>query len=167
TLGAAAHRAWVPQRIGAGADPGAGRTSGGLSRGFREYLSPLHRGRAQGPARTGAGARLPRSTGRPARPAVRRPGRRELARRVGLAEVGLVTRPTRFRLCIMMFLEFFIWGAWFVTLGSYLAANLHASGAQNARAYYTPPWGAHIAPVTVRPAPDPHSNARRPPPTSH
>src|SRR5205823_4981826 len=115
----------------------------------REYLSTLHRGRAQGPARTGAGARLPRSTGRPARPAVRRPGGRELARRVGLAEVGLVTRLTRLRLCIMMFLEFFIWGGWFVTLGSYLAANLHASGAQTALAYSTQSWGAIIAPFIV------------------
>ena len=59
-----------------------------------------------------------------------------------------MTRLTRLRLCIMMFLEFFIWGGWFVTLGSYLAANLHASGAQTALAYSTQSWGAIIAPFT-------------------
>ena len=42
-----------------------------------------------------------------------------------------MSRTIRARLCLMMFLEFFIWGGWFVTLGSYLASALHASGAQS------------------------------------
>ena len=41
------------------------------------------------------------------------------------------------------------WGGWFVTLGSYLASNLHASGAQTALAYSTQSWGAIIAPFIV------------------
>ena len=48
----------------------------------------------------------------------------------------------RFKLFLMMVLEFFIWGGWFVTMGSYLAANLHASGAQTGLAYSTQSWGA-------------------------
>src|SRR5438874_10723059 len=61
----------------------------------------------------------------------------------------------------MMFLEFFIWGGWFVTLGSYLAANLHASGAQTALAYSTQSWGAIIAPFIVGLIADRYFNAER------
>src|SRR5580704_2154644 len=61
----------------------------------------------------------------------------------------------------MMFLEFFIWGGWFVTLGSYLAANLHASGAQSAMAYSTQSWGAIIAPFIVGLIADKYFNAER------
>ena len=50
------------------------------------------------------------------------------------------------RLSLMMFLEFFIWGGWFVTMGSYLGTTLGASGAQIAQAYSTQSWGAIIAP---------------------
>ena len=61
----------------------------------------------------------------------------------------------------MMFLEFFIWGGWFVTLGSYLAANLHATGAQTALAYSTQSWGAIIAPFIVGLIADRYFNAER------
>jgi len=61
----------------------------------------------------------------------------------------------------MMFLEFFIWGGWFVTMGSYLGSNLHASGAQTALAYSTQAWGAIIAPFIVGLIADRYVNAER------
>lgn len=54
--------------------------------------------------------------------------------------------PTaKLRLCIMMFLQFFVWGAWFVTLGAALGSNELADfiGA----AYGTAPLGAIFAPL--------------------
>jgi nucleoside transporter len=55
----------------------------------------------------------------------------------------------RIKLSIMMFLEFFIWGAWFVTLGTYLLHNLSASGTQVGVAFLTQSIGAIVAPFIV------------------
>ncbi|MBB5832930.1 nucleoside permease [Brachybacterium aquaticum] len=55
----------------------------------------------------------------------------------------------RLRLSTMMFLEFFVWGAWFVTLGTYLASDLGASGSQIALAFLTQSLGAILAPFIV------------------
>jgi len=49
----------------------------------------------------------------------------------------------------MMFLEFFIWGGWFVTLGSFLGNNLRATGAETGMAYSTQSWGAIVAPFII------------------
>ncbi|MFT5237887.1 MAG: nucleoside transporter, partial [Flavobacteriaceae bacterium] len=54
-----------------------------------------------------------------------------------------------FRLSFMMFLEFFIWGGWFVTLGTFLGNNLSATGAETGMAYSTQSWGAIIAPFII------------------
>lgn len=43
----------------------------------------------------------------------------------------------RFQLSFMMFLEFFIWGAWFVTLGRFLPVNLNATDAEIANVFST------------------------------
>lgn len=68
---------------------------------------------------------------------------------------------TKIRLCVMMFLEFFIWGGWFVTMGSFLASNLHANGLQSALAYSTQSWGAILAPFLVGLIADRFFNAER------
>lgn len=54
------------------------------------------------------------------------------------------------RLSAMMFLQFFIWGAWFVTLGTYLVQGpLQASASQVATAYLSQSIGAIVAPFLV------------------
>ena len=65
------------------------------------------------------------------------------------------------RLSIMMFLQFFIWGGWFVTLGTYLANTLAASGGQIGMAFSTQSWGAIIAPFVVGLIADRFFNAER------
>lgn len=60
-----------------------------------------------------------------------------------------MTVTTRVKLSTMMFLEFFIWGAWFVTMGTYLGKTLGATGVQNGNAYATQSWGAIIAPFII------------------
>jgi nucleoside transporter len=65
------------------------------------------------------------------------------------------------RLSLMMFLQFFIWGGWFVTMGSYLGTSLSASGAQIGLAYATQSWGAIIAPFIFGLIADRYFNAER------
>ncbi|GAA0534805.1 nucleoside permease [Chitinophaga japonensis] len=55
----------------------------------------------------------------------------------------------RLQLSTMMFLEFFVWGAWFVTMGTFLLNHLHTSGTQVGVAYLTQSIGAIIAPFIV------------------
>jgi nucleoside transporter len=56
---------------------------------------------------------------------------------------------TRVQLSFMMFLNFFIWGAWFVTLGTFLSNNLNATGGESAKVFSTQSWGAIIAPFII------------------
>ena len=68
---------------------------------------------------------------------------------------------TRFKLSTMMFLEFFIWGAWFVTLGTFLANNLKATGAETGAVFSTQSWGAIIAPFIIGLIADRYFNAEK------
>ena len=68
---------------------------------------------------------------------------------------------TRFQLSFMMFLEFFIWGGWFVTMGTFLGNNLGATGAETGMAYSTQSWGAIIAPFIIGIIADRFFNAER------
>ena len=56
---------------------------------------------------------------------------------------------TRLQLSFMMFLNFFIWGGWFVTLGTFLGKTLNASGKEIGWAYLTQSIGAIIAPFII------------------
>ncbi len=60
-----------------------------------------------------------------------------------------------------MFLQFFIWGGWFVTLGTFLGNNLNATGGQIAMAFSTQSWGAIIAPVFIGLIADRYFNAEK------
>ena len=67
----------------------------------------------------------------------------------------------KIQLSFMMFLEFFIWGGWFVTLGTFLGNNLNATGAESAIAFSTQSWGAIIAPFIIGLVADRYFNAER------
>ncbi len=67
----------------------------------------------------------------------------------------------KLQLSLMMFLQFFIWGGWFVTLGTFLGNNLEANGGQIAMAFSTQSWGAIIAPVFIGLIADRYFNAEK------
>ncbi len=67
----------------------------------------------------------------------------------------------RVQLSLMMFLTYFVKGAWFVTLGTYLINSLNASGMAVANIFATQSLGAVFAPFFVGFVSDRYFNAER------
>jgi len=72
-----------------------------------------------------------------------------------------MNKKIQVQLSLMMFLEFFIWGGWYVTMGIYLPNTLNASDPDIALAYSTQSWGAIIAPFIIGLIADRYFNAEK------
>ena len=69
--------------------------------------------------------------------------------------------PIRFRLIVMNFLEFFVWGAWLISLGGYLIVQLQFTGGQVGAIYATMGIASMFMPALMGIVADRWVNAER------
>ena len=67
----------------------------------------------------------------------------------------------KYRLVLMNFLEFFVWGSWLISLGSYMGATLHFSGSQIGDVYATMGLASLLTPALFGIVADRWINAER------
>ena len=60
-----------------------------------------------------------------------------------------MNKSIRLRLSVLMLLEYFVWGAWYVTMGTYLLTSLEADAVQVGAAYANLPVAAIFSPIFI------------------